>query len=869
MLKRITLLLLTVMLMNTGIAQSQKKAVRNKVENNIVGNSSCFSRNDNKETVILKEDFSKFTEGSENAPDDLRLDDIETTMIDDKYFNTPGWSGIEIYQAGGCAYIGFSYEYGQGEPGLISTPLINTEGSIFIKCRMRSENPEGEIVGYNIVDEYENAIDANVDFIEITNQWTDVSWFTTAGCDRSYVYIFSYSSNVFIDDIEIISYSIPTPTLLEETDITENAFTANWTSVDNIDTYLFTLYAKHTASSGETFYYTNTDFSNIDSKGTISSPETTNSWSKNVNGWHIYMPALIDEAIGITGKYSSIEQYGTLTSPVSDFSSNGGKVNLSFKAHGQIGDQLEVNLITPANGYYDIASKIYITVENEGWNEYSVELTKGMEDSYIDITYFGDGNIFIDDLKLYQTIEDGESKTLLLENTEIKDTSYRVQINDAYLNDVLYYQVAASIFVYSQDGEKIIGAIDSKFTEDRIVTLLNNNDTTETAELDTISIGIDSLETYYAPISNYGNSANFSVSQQIYTKEEINKESGAITSISFHNKNGNANNRTLVVYMSNTTQEAYRDNKDWALVEESDMVFSGEHKFGTDGEWTTITLDKPFVYTGGNIAITTYDKSDLSLGTSGYDKFSATPTDTLRGLYKTSTEKINVFNLEEVYGQELKTSVYVTPANQYYVNNIKFEIGPYNGGNDEVESLSAPKNVSANGIDSTSIRISWTDVKDAKAYKVYRDGNEIANVTETYYLDTNLEDSTKYCYTVTALNGDIESEKSEEACNTTLVIAPEEPEEPENPENPNESIDELASSFKIYPNPVENELLIATEMNVEEIYIYDIYGRETMRQQVNKSTNQQVIDVADLNSGVYFVKIVTNEGEAVKRFVKK
>ena len=171
-----------------------------------------------------------------------------------------------------------------------------------------------------------------------------------------------------------------------------------------------------------------------------------------------------------------------------------------------------------------------------------------------------------------------------------------------------------------------------------------------------------------------------------------------------------------------------------------------------------------------------------------------------------------------------------------------------------------PKNISAVAIDTSSIRISWTNVKNASAYKVYRNGNEVANITETYYLDTNLDDNTKYCYNVTALNGDLESEKSEEVCATTLE---------NKPIIPDGINDEDITSFTIYPNPVENELFIATELRVEEISIYDIYGRETMRQQVNKSTNQQVIDVADLNSGVYFVKIVTNEGEAVKRFVKK
>ena len=71
----------------------------------------------------------------------------------------------------------------------------------------------------------------------------------------------------------------------------------------------------------------------------------------------------------------------------------------------------------------------------------------------------------------------------------------------------------------------------------------------------------------------------------------------------------------------------------------------------------------------------------------------------------------------------------------------------------------------------------------------------------------------------------------------------------------------------IYPNPVEDELTIATEANVEEIAIYDIYGR-TMRQQVNKTTGQQVIDVADLENGIYFINIKTDKGNIVRRFIK-
>ena len=46
--------------------------------------------------------------------------------------------------------------------------------------------------------------------------------------------------------------------------------------------------------------------------------------------------------------------------------------------------------------------------------------------------------------------------------------------------------------------------------------------------------------------------------------------------------------------------------------------------------------------------------------------------------------------------------------------------------------------------------------------------------------------------------------------------------------------------------------------------------RELIRQQLTVNAQQStVIDVANLNNGVYFVKVVANEGEAVKRFIKK
>ena len=65
-----------------------------------------------------------------------------------------------------------------------------------------------------------------------------------------------------------------------------------------------------------------------------------------------------------------------------------------------------------------------------------------------------------------------------------------------------------------------------------------------------------------------------------------------------------------------------------------------------------------------------------------------------------------------------------------------------------------------------------------------------------------------------------------------------------------------------------DKLIIATEVRVEEIAIYDIYGRLTMSQQVNMTTRQQVIDVANLETGIYFINIKTDKGNIVRRFIK-
>ena len=101
----------------------------------------------------------------------------------------------------------------------------------------------------------------------------------------------------------------------------------------------------------------------------------------------------------------------------------------------------------------------------------------------------------------------------------------------------------------------------------------------------------DATNTYLPSYSYY----KYSLTQQIYTAEEIGT-AGIISSIAFYNA-GAEKTRTYNMYLIHTDKETFGSNTDWVAMSSDDLVFSGELTF-TVGEWTTITLDDPFVYDG-------------------------------------------------------------------------------------------------------------------------------------------------------------------------------------------------------------------------------------------------------------------------------
>ena len=156
------------------------------------------------------------------------------------------------------------------------------------------------------------------------------------------------------------------------------------------------------------------------------------------------------------------------------------------------------------------------------------------------------------------------------------------------------------------------------------------------------------------------------------------------------------------------------------------------------------------------------------------------------------------------------------------------------------------------------ITMMWDAVDGAKGYDIYVNtadttGFYMGYTNGTAYVAGTNNEGTLEFYVV-AFNDSIESAPSE-ICTITIV---------------DDAIDEFEASFNIYPNPVNDKLYIETQTQIQTltVEIYDVYGRR----QVTETPSHQgdlSVDVSCLNSGVYFVKVVTSEGETVKRFIKE
>jgi len=78
----------------------------------------------------------------------------------------------------------------------------------------------------------------------------------------------------------------------------------------------------------------------------------------------------------------------------------------------------------------------------------------------------------------------------------------------------------------------------------------------------------------------------------------------------------------------------------------------------------------------------------------------------------------------------------------------------------------------------------------------------------------------------------------------------------------------LHESFQIIPNPATNHIsLVLPDQDVYHVSIMDLQGR--LIQYLPHQQNQTNIEVSNLQSGMYLIKILSNKGFAIEKMLKK
>lgn len=76
-----------------------------------------------------------------------------------------------------------------------------------------------------------------------------------------------------------------------------------------------------------------------------------------------------------------------------------------------------------------------------------------------------------------------------------------------------------------------------------------------------------------------------------------------------------------------------------------------------------------------------------------------------------------------------------------------------------------------------------------------------------------------------------------------------------------------ATKFKMYPNPASSELTIEANSTIDSISITNMLGQEVAQKAAGNSV--EIIDISNLQSGVYFLKVASEGNFSTQRFVKK
>ena len=137
-----------------------------------------------------------------------------------------------------------------------------------------------------------------------------------------------------------------------------------------------------------------------------------------------------------------------------------------------------------------------------------------------------------------------------------------------------------------------------------------------------IEIGNGTSSDWGFPINTY---YNYSVTQMIYTADEIGSRGTIFTLGFYHNYSGAFTMEGVKVYLKNVRKETFESQTDMVPISSSDLCYEGSLSANGVG-WMTITLDSPFQYDGiSNLLVCFYDPTDGYPGEEYIFRYTDTP----------------------------------------------------------------------------------------------------------------------------------------------------------------------------------------------------------------------------------------------------
>ncbi len=251
------------------------------------GQANVLKADDAKpKVVVINEDFSGFTDGTEDNPSTATILDDMGNFVNksalkpySEALSYKQWGGAGIFSAGGCLAIANGM--------FLNTPAGDMSGEVTLTFRARLSKAGGSTTLNALKLMFisrSSLVDYEVKYYSLTDEWQTFTYTSTLGEfeHSGFQFLSMYDSNiVLVDDIRLeqTRTSIPAPKVHEAENMTDTSFKAVWNKSIEADHYLLSVFTKNESKELMTV---SEGFDNIkaDDKGNIdaTSPNYPEGW---------------------------------------------------------------------------------------------------------------------------------------------------------------------------------------------------------------------------------------------------------------------------------------------------------------------------------------------------------------------------------------------------------------------------------------------------------------------------------------------------------------------------------------------------------------------------------------------------------------